>query len=128
MTPLDRVPNSHLELRLPPGVEVRQQGFEHRSLEAVVDPRARAREVPDAEVSSQRDADRREDLEARMLNAGLDPADVGGVDVGGTTQDRERHARVEADPPDVLPDPGLDPATAPSCLAPDRGRRHCHAP
>ena len=67
-----------------------------------------------------------EDLEARMLQAGLDPSDVGGVDAGRTTQGCERHVRVEADPPDVLADARLDPATAPDCLASDRGRGQGH--
>ena len=64
-----------------------EQRLDHRRLESIVEAWTGAREVTDAEVGAERDADRRQDLEARTALAGLDPGR--GATCGSPTTHRE---------------------------------------
>jgi hypothetical protein len=66
-------------------------------------------------------------LAARIRGAGFDPADVGVVDPGGSTQLRDRDVRIEAEGVEVLA--GLHPESAKAALgfASDLGSRRWHS-
>jgi hypothetical protein len=96
--------NRHLESHKPAWIEAPNQLLDHQGLETVYESRACTREVANAEICAECDADRGQYLQARCGLSGFDSSEVGSMDADDRTELGKSESRVESEPAYLLPE------------------------
>ena len=103
-----RFGNGNFYRGMPAWIEHSDQCLDHHGLESIVEARSRPGKVPDTEIGTERDADRRQHLEARPGLPTFDASNVRPMDADDPGKRRQRDAGFEAHPADVFADPEVE--------------------